>query len=276
MDNRIRDVIITEKRGDPAEAEVHVLVYPERITPGTEVRGRLVGPSNIFGSTVEVAYPVREVSRSADQIVVRVIIPEPCLWEPRQPFLYQARVELWQDGVRCDEKQQSYALRKLRLSADELRINGRSTLLRGTRRVPQTDEEARALHDRGYSLIVADGTADSSSRSVAEKFGFLLLGRFLGAKGDIPNLTDHAGLVLWQVPGAITGEPPLPRYCRMGIELHLLPTTSLPYGDISLILCDEQALPELADIALPKLVLVDKLPTDNDKPARGVIGWVEH
>ena len=40
----------------------------------------------------------------------RAIIPEPCLWDPESPFVYQCVLELWQDGQLCDQRSTEYGL----------------------------------------------------------------------------------------------------------------------------------------------------------------------
>jgi beta-galactosidase/beta-glucuronidase len=113
MSNRIKDVSIKNVRVNPVQADIDVTVYPETLSATTAVRGRLVGPSCVNTSTVEVAYPVRETSREKEAtplISLRAIIPEPCLWDEQSPFLYKLILELWQDGKLCDQKSLMHAI----------------------------------------------------------------------------------------------------------------------------------------------------------------------
>jgi hypothetical protein len=134
VSNRIIEVRLEERSLDPASAELWVTVRPERLTPSTEVRGRLVGPNCAFASTVEVAYPLRPLRPEQQQpgaFRFRVAIPEPSLWDTQSPFLYAGPVELWQDGQRCDRTQLSHGLRQVALGPQGLRVNGRPTSLLG-------------------------------------------------------------------------------------------------------------------------------------------------
>src|SRR5690349_5726458 len=115
MPNRVRHAEARDQALSPAQAEVHVLVTPEARTPATEVRGRLMGPSCPYSSTVEIAYALRPLPAEGEALVCRVIIPEPSLWEPESPFLYRGPVELWQDGACCDRVTLSHGLRNLSL-----------------------------------------------------------------------------------------------------------------------------------------------------------------
>jgi hypothetical protein len=79
MNNRILDVRIENRSLDPLSAELWITVRPERYTSTTEVRGKLLGPSCPYASTVELAYPLLPLRRpdaeSTDEIVCRVVIP---------------------------------------------------------------------------------------------------------------------------------------------------------------------------------------------------------
>ena len=98
--NRFRQLSIRDRSLSPADAELWVLAEPEQLTPATEIRGRLVGPTCPYSSTIEVAYPLRpfpKLPESLAPLTRRVVIPEPSMWDPVAPFLYQGAIELWQD-----------------------------------------------------------------------------------------------------------------------------------------------------------------------------------
>jgi hypothetical protein len=102
MKNRIRNCEIEIRRLSPAEAEVWLIVQAEQLTPSTDVRGKVTGPRCPGVTTVEVAYPLRPLPGIADTsgqtIRARILIPEPNLWTEHTPFVYEAQLELWQDG----------------------------------------------------------------------------------------------------------------------------------------------------------------------------------
>jgi hypothetical protein len=111
MTNRIIDVSVINHRLDPHETELRIHVEVENLTPTTEISGRLVGPRCAVSSTVEIAYPMREVERTPSHVVLRVVIPEANWWEPETPFLYEGPVELWQDGKFCERREISHGIR---------------------------------------------------------------------------------------------------------------------------------------------------------------------
>jgi hypothetical protein len=114
--NSIIDVELLERMLDPVQAELWVRVKVATHTEATEVRGRLAGPRCPGIDTVEVAYPLRSLAgpqeASGNTIIRRVVIPEPNFWTAETPFLYEAVVELWEDGQRIDERRFSYKLRR--------------------------------------------------------------------------------------------------------------------------------------------------------------------
>jgi beta-galactosidase/beta-glucuronidase len=106
MLNRIHITRVDIRRLSVAEAEVCLTVEVERLTPETELRGKITGPRCPGVSTVEVAYALRPLSGStaaSDKALrAQVVIPEPNLWTEKTPFIYEARLELWQDGEPAD------------------------------------------------------------------------------------------------------------------------------------------------------------------------------
>ena len=111
MKNSIHEVHHEVRSLTAALAEVCFTVVADRLTPTTEVRGRVVGPRCPGHTTIEVAYPLQRISHSLEGLTLRVVIPEPSLWEAQTPFLYRAHVELWECGEYCDEKEFDLGLR---------------------------------------------------------------------------------------------------------------------------------------------------------------------
>jgi hypothetical protein len=95
------NVEIATCRADAVEAELWVTATADDGAPG-ELRGRIVGPRCPGRTTIEVAYPLRPFARKPDglpALAAQVVIPEPSLWEEAHPFVYDAVVELWHEGI---------------------------------------------------------------------------------------------------------------------------------------------------------------------------------
>jgi hypothetical protein len=186
MTDRITGVEIRSRSLTPAEAEVWVTVHAGAATPATEVRGRLMGPSCPYSSTVEVAYPLRPLAHPpADfpPLTMRVVIPEPSLWEPESPFLYRGPVELWQDGRRVDRATVRHGLCSSALTPRGLQWNGKPLPLRGRAVRGLTDDIALSLRRDGFNLLLAP-LEEPQAWEVADRLGFVVIGQAAALDDD--------------------------------------------------------------------------------------------
>jgi hypothetical protein len=104
MTPRIWGLTTEPTRVTTAEAVITVTVDIEGPCVGAVIRGRLVGPRCPGVTTVEVAYPLRDIRPAGDNRFTGVItIPEPNLWTEAQRFRYEGWVELWLGEQRVDE-----------------------------------------------------------------------------------------------------------------------------------------------------------------------------
>ena len=72
-----------------------------------QVRGRLMGPRCPGLSTIEIAYHLRPI----EPPVYQVLIPEPTLWTPDRPYVYEGPVEWVKDGAKMGSMLISVALK---------------------------------------------------------------------------------------------------------------------------------------------------------------------
>jgi hypothetical protein len=106
VNNCIRETRVEIRRLTPTEADVWFIAELDSVSPGTELRGRLVGPKCPGVTTVEVPYVLcRPRGLDADSpknLAVHALIPEPNMWTEQTPFVYEGPLELWQDNKLCD------------------------------------------------------------------------------------------------------------------------------------------------------------------------------
>lgn len=216
MSNKLLSVEVHDRSILPSEAVLAVRVVPERLDPGTEVRGRFLGPRCRFASTIEVAYHLRPdpEGAGAGAIGMRAIIPEPSLWEPEAPHLYAGIVELWQDQSRCAVVEVRHGLRYFSLGARGLRWNGRPLPLRGVAIETLDDDVALALRQGGYNLVVAPVSVRARHVwEVADRIGLAVIGRLTEENpGLAVELSGHASSLGWLVPAG----RPTPRGLPLG------------------------------------------------------------
>jgi hypothetical protein len=257
MTNRITRIEIRNRSLTPAEAEVWLIVHAESVTSTTDVRGRLMGPSCPFSSTIEVAYPLRLLPHppaDVPPLTRRVVIPEPSFWDAESPFLYHGPVELWQDGQRCERVTMSHGLCSSSLTQHGLRWNGKALPLRGRAVHGLTEDQALSLRHSGFNLLLAP-VNEPQTWEIADWFGFLVL-------GDIPcldetalrrvaQLTPHPSCFGWLVNSIGVNPMMVPHLERLGVvgtEGHTLPAHT------AFVVCSPAQVRQFADRKLPLLV----------------------
>jgi hypothetical protein len=297
MGNQICELVIADHRLNPAEAELRITIYPQSVTPTTAVRGRLMGPRCLYATTVEVAYPLRPHSRhescGSGSLTARVIIPEPSLWEPETPFLYQGPVELCEDDSCCDQTSITHGLRLIQLGQRGLRLNGRPLTVRGVACTECSEDEAVRLRGSGYNTLLAPVKAHLGGLcEVADRRGFLVLGCLSDPKESfVPAamMCGHPSFLGWLltpakwdanlVEAAVAVLADEQYKLPLGIRLSETPPVGLP-GAFSFIACEQEALPALASLCLPKLLLRIDQPRENGNetaltPPIGILGWID-
>ena len=212
MDNHIRELQVRNGQLIPAQSEVWIRVNPEKLTPTTELRGRLIGPRCAYAETVEVAYPLRpppreQIPRGSEALNARVIIPEACFWEPECPFLYQGPIELWQDGRRCEQIVISHGLRTFHLGQDGFRLNSRPLKLYGQRIENLSNEDALDLRKAGRNLLIVPVRPQTLPLwEVADRLGFLMLGQVQDDSEEtlryLHGLSRHPSCLGWLIEDA--------------------------------------------------------------------------
>jgi hypothetical protein len=289
--NRLKGIQHYRLSVSPTEAEIWFKVGAQEITPGTEVRGRIVGPRSLFVEATEFTSPLRSVRHHEDTkaLIARTAFPNPCFWDPQNPFLYRVVVELWQDGQCCDASGFDLGFRVIDMCSGKLFVNQKPYLLKGMPSLPESREEALVRRQSGYNLVMA-GKGQYHWWVKANPMGFLLLEKVafatltpfhIGLVGhqpcslgfilekellDRPQSESESFLHPWKERGVF-----------IGLELDAPPAQSLPSG-LSFLVCPEFALPKLTNISLPKLVLRDsKADRGGDPPSviPGVFGWID-
>jgi hypothetical protein len=268
MSNRIIQLHVRDRSLDPAQAELWVNAEAEHVSSTTELRGRLMGPRCRYAATVEVAYPLRPFARRPEGLngpAARVVIPEPSLWDPEGPFVYQGIVELWEDGRLCDQVVLRRGLRRLLLGPHGLRVNGRGMSLCG-RSVEGCDEkEAAALRRGGCNLLVVPAQVDLWD--IGDLFGFFILVRLQQPDDETLRLAEkqaeHPSCFGWLLTTPFErwrGEP-VQRLrltgAQVGAEFAEPPLADPPPEGIGFIACPAETASSVSPFGLPRLLLGD-------------------
>jgi hypothetical protein len=271
----------------PAEAEVWLKFSLRGLWLGVEARGRLVGPRCVYASTVEVAYPLRMLSSSqAEGVTARVIIPEPSLWDPTCPFLYQGPVELWDDRGLVRAWEMSHGLRWLQLGPGGLRWNGQPLTLHGVALQELSQSEAAWLRQSGYNTLLVSLPEAATLAGAADCLGFLLLVRLstdLDALPTARGLSDHACFLGWLLPQELVED----ETARAAAVTHLgdragallgaelsRPVPEELLSGIAFICCRDELRPESSQFAQPKILLTTE-PAEPPATTADVLGWIQ-
>lgn len=297
MSNRICQVEVRERLGDPAQSELWVCVHPERTTPATEVSGRFAGPRCRYATTVEVAYPLRHFARLPEGlpgIARRVVIPEPSFWDPESPFLYHGTIELWEDGSLVDRVQLRRGLRSIQLGSGGLRVNGRAVMLQGRKTGELKESKTAELRAAGVNLLaVPAGPECQEAWDTADELGFFVLGQLAREPASwalARSLQDHPSALGWIIEQEILesqeSRDALAAFCRESPQIRIgvllekvVPSASLM--GIRFIACPASLLGDLSTLALPKLVWdtfstrLVKGQVPNVPREAAVLGWVQ-
>jgi hypothetical protein len=275
-----------------AEADIWFKVVVQRVTQGTEVRGRIVGPRSLYTETSQVASPLRCVKhRATDEValIARTAFPNPGFWDPVNPLLYRVVLELWQDGQRCYVLGFDLGFRLAEMGSGGVTVNGRPVTLRGMRHLFQSQEEATARRRDGYNLVLA-GKGQWHWWVQANPMGLLLLER-VALSTLTPQyfglLTPQPCFLGFVLDRELLDRPPSEverflgpwqeRRVYIGLELDGPPLPSLPNG-LSFLVCPESVLPALSTSPLPKIVLRESAGGKEEPPTlpgQGVLGWID-
>jgi hypothetical protein len=186
---------------NPAEANVQFHVTVDHPNNRLGVKGRLVGPRCAYASTVEVAYPLKDAPPSEPgRLSTRVIIPEPNLWEPACPFLYEATLELFLDRSRIDVRTMIVGLRTITIRGSSFFLNGKRFELK-TMEAVHLAESGLAQARKQFNTVVLPVSLDVRPLwHACDHMGLGVLGLVLHQSQSVPeHFADHACLLGWLV-----------------------------------------------------------------------------
>jgi hypothetical protein len=302
----VQAVEIWDHSLSPVAADLRVRFSFKMSAVGLDLRGRLVGPRCRYASTVEVAYPFRPLpptAADAQTLSARVVVPEPCFWEPACPFLYEGFVEVCRDDTLLERYPIGRGFRQVQLSPHGLRWNGQPLPLRGVSRGKLTEDDARALRESGRNTVLISLPNDPAEildfpgvlfESVeayesADHVGLLVLARLPAEPKSTSSFVTDLGrpsCLGWLMSGEGLLDPARRALALahlggrhgelLGVELNWPVPAALLEG-IAFICCRDSVLRELDQLPLPKLLLIDagsRLPEAVAGRA-DVLGWIE-
>lgn len=181
----------------PATRVSSITVWPDAANGRVSVEVAVENPRS--GISVEISaldggksVAQAELSQVGAQNVLTLDIPNPILWQPLKPFLYDLSVKLTEAGSATDEVSSYFGLRDVRIEGDRTLINGKSVFQRlildqgfwpdGICTAP-SDEELKADVERSIAMgfngaRLHQKVFEPRTLYWADKLGYLLWGEF--------------------------------------------------------------------------------------------------
>lgn len=195
---------IRDRQLSSVHAEAWIAVVPDAPEEGLCLTGCLRGPRSHYSSTVEVAYYLQPLPRplpDAPGVTMRAIIPEPSLWEPETPFLYEGTLCLTRNDEHIGDYPVCHGFRSLEMCAQGLRLNRKPFTIRGVVRDVLDKAATDELRASGINTILCSTSeAMIAVCDLADRLGFLVLGKVTD-KGIVPalagKLSEHPSFAGW-------------------------------------------------------------------------------
>lgn len=102
--------------GDVTDMEARVIARLEGATDGTVLRGTIRGPFCRNSRTLPAEFPFRQLAKrgpASAMLEADALVPDPCLWSPELPHVYQIDVEAVCNGGTVAEYHGTIGLRRL-------------------------------------------------------------------------------------------------------------------------------------------------------------------
>jgi len=137
--------------GDASPAVTRVYARLPGAQPGLRLTGTLRGPRCVYAHTLEVTAKFRPLP-GHDPLVAEAVLPDACYWSPELPYLYSARVELWQGDQQLADVNRLFGIRPLATHGANLVYASKRFVLRAVAWDAPTDEALAICREVGAAL----------------------------------------------------------------------------------------------------------------------------
>jgi hypothetical protein len=237
---------------NPAEADLRFHVAVDGSDSGLAVKGRLVGPRCVYASTVEVAYPLTDApAGEPTQLTKRAIVPEPNLWEPACPFLYEATLELFGDCTCIDVIALTLGLRTIAISGGSFLLNGKRFEPKAAE-IPHLKEPDLVQARRQFNTVVLPVSDKAWPLwHACDRIGLAVFGRVANeSQSTQRHFANHPCLMAWLVDDhnllATAGAALLSAHVPTGLQIRSeRPSLNRPEADFVVVSgCASQSFQE--------------------------------
>ena len=164
------------------ESRVYARLPSDGLPNGCTLTGWIYGPSCEYARTLPAKISLHDLG-AGDGLLAEAVVPDPCCWTPRLPYLYEVTVRLERGDEVLVEVQRSFGIRTLAARGSDLLLEGKRFVIRGgggwrmSGAKPQqsADESLSSWHDSTLAMLV-DSPSDELCRR-ADSTGVLLIAR---------------------------------------------------------------------------------------------------
>lgn len=142
-------------QASPVEARVYAELAGDA-PPGVKLAGTVRGPISALGRTLPATIPL--VDRGAHPaLLAEAIVPDPCLWAPGEPFLYQVHVELrGTQGAAGASVDRTLGIRALGVRGRRWLCHGKPWVLRAVDRRLLPEVDLRQCREASAAIWTAE------------------------------------------------------------------------------------------------------------------------
>jgi hypothetical protein len=188
-----------------AQARVYARLRRGNWPADAKLTGTFTGPTCPYADTLPATY--RFLDRGpGDTFLAETVVPDPCFWTPRMPYLYQVEIELRQGGVVLARASRPFAIRPLGVKGKNLLFEGKRWVLRGGIANQVNEIDLAAWHDAEVAMLLHD-VPDEKLLALASKIGVLLVVSPSRQIDDARRLARHAAVGLIVLPLDSTNGP---------------------------------------------------------------------
>ena len=148
----LNDLVVYSGNVNNMEARVRAWL-PGADDGDWQLAGHVLGPRCDFARTLPATISLRPTQTSSGLQSVAVV-PDPCLWTPDLPMLYEVRVELRRGDEVVATVERPLAIRMFGPRGRDLNFSGRRWVLRGVRRDTAPDAPITAWREAGAAMLV--------------------------------------------------------------------------------------------------------------------------
>ena len=164
----------------PTESRVYARLASDELPDGCTLDGWIYGPSCEYARTLPAKISLHDLG-DGDGLLAEAVVPDPCCWTPRLPYLYEVTVRLQRGDEILAEVQRSFGIRTLGARGSDLLLEGKRFVVRGgggwwnSGAKQSADESLSSWHDSTLAMLV-DSPSDELCRQ-ADSTGVLLITR---------------------------------------------------------------------------------------------------